>query len=344
MKDSINATKLKKRILTGDRPTGPLHIGHYIGSIKKRIELQDEYESFFIIADLQVFTDHIEKYAEIQNNIYELMADYMALGLKPSNCFFVQSCVPELAELTVYFSYLVGMSNLIGNPTVKQEAKVYGVKNMSFGFVGYPISQAADILGFRPQLVPVGKDQLPHLELTREIARRFNNTFNKNVFQLPEPLLSECPSLIGTDGKNKMSKSLNNAIFLKNSEKELKKKVMSMYTDPNRIHPTDLGNPDKNPIFIYHKLFNPNTNEVKDMEDRYRKGKIGDVEVKEKLFVALNNMLEPIREKRNKLIQDKSFINDILSEGNKRARIVVAETLEKVKTAMCVNYNFKRGS
>jgi tryptophanyl-tRNA synthetase len=329
-----------ERILTGDRPTGPLHLGHYVGSIENRIELQNKYECFFIIADLQVLTDHLEESPQIEENIYELMADYLALGLKPSNCFFVQSCVPELVELTNLFTYFVSVSRVNRNPTVKTEAKVYGVSQISVGFQNYPISQSADILGFKPSVIPVGKDQLPHIELTREIAKSFNTKFKEKLFEMPRALLSETPSLIGTDGKNKMSKSLGNAIFFKDPKEVVRKKIMTMYTDPNRLHPTDPGDPDKNPVFIYHRIFNPNRDEVLDLENRYKSGSVGDVEVKEKLFIAISNFIDPIRDRREEFIKDKSIINDILIIGNARAREVVKDTLNDVKKAVSLNYEF----
>lgn len=329
---------MKKRLLTGDRPTGPLHLGHYIGSLKNRILLQDKYECFFIIADLQVFTDHLHEYKKIKNNIVELLLDYLAIGLKPENYFFVQSEVPELAELTIYFSYLVSLAYLKRNPTIKKESEMYHVKNMSLGFFGYPVSQAADILIFKPQLVPVGKDQLPHIELAREITKKFNQTFKKEVFILPEALLSECPSLIGIDGKNKMSKSLDNAIFLKDSEEELREKVFRMYTDPKRIHANIPGETENNPVFIYHRIFNSNLDEVKYLEEKYKRGDIGDKEVKEKLFHALNSFLKPIRDKREKLSNDLNYLERLLKEGNKKAKEVAVQTLLEVKKAMKIYY------
>ena len=192
----------KKRILTGDRPTGQLHLGHYVGTLKNRVRLQDEYDCFFIIADLQVLTDHLENHSSIESNVFEVMCDYLGVGLKPENTFFVQSQVPELAELTMYFSFLVTLPRLQRNPTVKDEAKTYGVTNISYGFLGYPISQAADILAFKADLIPVGQDQLPHIEQTREIVRSFNRVFGKEVFAFPEPLVGEIPVLVGTDGTN----------------------------------------------------------------------------------------------------------------------------------------------
>jgi len=329
---------MKKRILTGDRPTGPLHLGHYVGSLQNRIKLQNKYDCFFIIADLQVLTDHLSDYEEIEKNVYELMFDYLSVGLRPDNTFFIQSQIPELTELTSYFTYLTSLARVQRNPTVKKEAKIYGVSRMSLGFIIYPISQAADILGFKANLVPVGQDQLPHIEQTREIARSFNRIFKKKVFFAPEALLGDCPSLVGIDGKNKMSKSLNNAIFLKDSEEELREKIFNMFTDPNRIHPTDPGEVENNPVFIYHRFFNSNVNEVKELEEKYKRGKVGDVEVKEKLFFALNSFLSPIRERRKKFANNLNYIKSLLKEGNKKARGIVKQTLKEVRSAMRINY------
>jgi len=233
---------MKKRILTGDRPTGPLHLGHYVGSLENRVKLQNEYDCFFIIADYQVLTDHLYETKNVAQNIVEIMLDYLSIGLDPTkSTFFIQSRIPEIAELTMYFSMLVSLPRVQRNPTVKEEMKAakIGKKEISYGFVGYPISQAADILVVRANLVPVGEDQLSHLEQTREIARTFNRIFGK-VFPVPEPLLGRFPRLPGIDGQ-KMSKSRNNAIYLKDTPEEVARKVMQTYTDPTRIHTTDPG-------------------------------------------------------------------------------------------------------
>jgi len=250
---------MKKRILTGDRPTGPLHLGHYIGSLKNRVKLQNKYDCFFIIADYQVLTDHLSETEKIQKNIKEIVLDYLSVGIDPSrSTIFIQSKIPAIAELTMFFSMMVSFQEVKRNPTVKTEfklAKERGrVSEISYGFVGYPVSQAADILFVRAHLVPVGKDQLPHIELTQEIARRFNRLFTR-VFPIPKPLVGEVPVLPGLDGK-KMSKSLGNAIYLSDSPEVVKKKVMKAVTDPARIHPTDKGHPEVCNVFQYHKAFN----------------------------------------------------------------------------------------
>jgi tryptophanyl-tRNA synthetase len=247
----------KKRILTGDRPTGQLHLGHYVGTLKNRVRLQDEYDCFFIIADLQVFTDHIGDHTSIENNVFEVMCDYLGVGLKSENTFFIQSQVPELTELTIYLSFLVTLARLQRNPTVKDEAKTYGVSNISYGFLGYPVSQAADILAFKADLIPVGQDQLPHIEQAREIVRSFNRTFGKDVFSLPQPLIGEIPILVGTDGDKKMSKSLNNFIAFAHSSEETERRIINMVTDYKRVYRKDPGHPDECFAFKYWSIFQP---------------------------------------------------------------------------------------
>jgi len=325
------------RILTGDRPTGKLHLGHYIGTLKERLKLQDDYDTMIMIADLQVFTDHLKDYRSIKSNAKEVMLDYLSVGLKESNTFIIQSQIPELSELTNYFNFLVTTARVQRNPTVKQEIKMYDVSKMSVGFMIYPISQAADILLFKATCVPVGEDQLPHIEQTREIAKTFNRMFNP-IFPIPEPIVGECPTLIGIDGKQKMSKSLDNAIFLSDSQEEVKLKVMKMYTDPTRIRPDIPGDPDKNPVFLYHRLFNNNKEEVLELEERYRKGKVGDVEVKKRLIIAINQMLEPIREKRKYYEERPNIITNILNDSINRARKIGQKTLLEVREAMGISY------
>jgi len=331
--------KSKKRILTGDRPTGPLHLGHYVGSLENRMKLQDKYECFFIIADYQVLTDHLDKTKEISKNIKEIMLDYLSVGLDPEkSIFFIQSKIPELAELTMYFSMLVTVSRLQRNPTIKEEFKSMGrgKKKMSYGFLGYPISQAADILAFRAELVPIGEDQLPHLEQTREIARVFNRRFKK-VFPTPEPLLGRFPRLPGIDGQ-KMSKSRNNAIYLKDTPEIVARKVMQAYTDPTRIHATDPGHIEGNVVFAYLEAFCPDKEEFEDLKDKYRKGKIGDVQVKKRLIEILNDFLKPIREKRKEFESKPKLIREILLSGIEVARKEAKETLKLVREAMHLDY------
>jgi tryptophanyl-tRNA synthetase len=255
----------KKRILTGDRPTGKLHLGHYIGSLKNRVKLQDEYDQYVLVADVQALTDNFENPQKVRDNIMELALDYLAVGIDPTkSTILIQSMIPEIAELTVFYLNLVTLERVLRNPTVKDEMKQKGfMKNVPTGFAVYPISQAADITAFNANLVPVGADQLPMIEQTREIVRKFNSLYGETLVE-PKALVGEFPRLPGTDGQTKMSKSLNNCIYLSDSKEEVTKKVMGMYTDPKRIHPTDPGNPEGNPVFVYHNSFNPDKSEFSD--------------------------------------------------------------------------------
>ncbi len=330
----------KKRILTGDRPTGKLHLGHYVGSLKNRVRLQNEYECFFIIADLHTLTTAPEKenLEKLSQNIHEMVLDYLAVGIDPEkSTIHVQSQVPEVTYLSLLFSMLVSVPRCQRIPTLKEVMKDLHIEKPSLGLLTYPVLQAADILMVRANLVPVGKDQQSHVEITREIARRFNNLYGE-TFPEPEPLIGEVPTLVGLDGNAKMSKSLDNCIYLSDEPEIVKEKVMSMYTDPNRIHPTDPGKVEGNPVFIYHDVFNPNKKEVKDLKDRYKKGKVGDVKVKEKLARAINEFLEPIRTRRKKYENQPELIEKILTEGTKKARKEAAETLKIAKEAMGINY------
>jgi tryptophanyl-tRNA synthetase len=330
---------MKKRILTGDRPTGKMHLGHYVGSLKNRVKLQGSYDQFVMIADVQALTDNFEHPEKVRASIKEVLLDYLAVGIDPAKTtILIQSMIPEIAELTVFYLNLVTLERVLRNPTVKDEIKQKGFgQNIPAGFTMYPVSQAADITTFNAGLVPVGEDQLPMIEITREIVRRFNFLYGK-VFEEPEPLLGEVKRLPGIDGNAKMSKSLGNAIYLSDSEEELRKKVMSMYTDPTRIHPTDPGKVEGNPVFIYHEVFNPNKAEVADLKERYKSGKVGDVEVKEKLFTALNNFLAPIRERRREFEGKDELLDQILKEGTAKAREVAKDTMAKVRRAMKIDY------
>lgn len=328
---------MKKRILTGDRPTGPLHLGHYVGSLKNRIKLQDEYDEFIIIADVQALTDNFEHPEKVRANVLEVAKDYLAVGIDPSKTtFFIQSQIPEIAELAVYFMNLITVARLERNPTVKTEIKEKGLeKSLPVGFFTYPVHQASDIAIFKADLVPVGADQLPMIEQTNEIVRKFNLLYGNTLIEA-KPLVSDFPRLVGLDGDAKMSKSLGNGIYLGESSESLKKKVMSMFTDPNRTSADVPGKVDCNPVFIYHDAFNENKDEVADLKNRYLNGKVGDVEVKEKLYLALEKLLSPIRQKRESL-NDKEVM-DIVLAGTKKARVVAQETIEQVKTAMKINY------
>lgn len=326
----------KKRILTGDRPTGQLHLGHYVGTLKNRVRLQNNYDCFFIIADLQVLTDHLEEHASIEGNVFEVMCDYLSVGLRPENTFFVQSQVPELAELTMYFSFLVTLARLQRNPTVKDEAKTYGVTNMSYGFLGYPVSQAADILAFKADLIPVGQDQLPHIEQTREIVRSFNRTFGREVFALPQPLVGEVPILVGTDGDNKMSKSLDNFIAFAHSPQETERRILNMVTDHKRVYLKDPGHPDECFAFMYWSIFSPSDTPLvrRECESATR----GCKECKAQLATKLNDHLAEIRERRQWYASQPDLVWDILATGTRRARAVAAETLAEVREAIKISF------
>jgi tryptophanyl-tRNA synthetase len=329
-------TKKKKRILTGDRPTGQLHLGHYVGSLKNRIALQEQYECFFIVADLHTLTTKPEKQSILQigPNIQQLLMDYFAAGIDPEkSTVFLQSAVPETFELNLYFEMLVTVPRLERVPSLKDMAQAANLDRMPFGLLGYPVLQAADILLPRAHLVPVGKDNEAHIEVTREIARRFNNMYGE-VFPIPDALIGDVPTLVGTDGQAKMSKSLANAIFLADDAETVREKVRGMFTDPKRVRADIPGEVEGNPVFIYHDAFNPNREEVEDLKARYRKGKVGDVEVKKKLAKAINDFLDPIREERAKYETNPSLVEAYLVEGTRRMRGEAQATIELVREAM----------
>ncbi|MFA5173308.1 MAG: tryptophan--tRNA ligase [Candidatus Paceibacterota bacterium] len=331
----------KKRILTGDRPTGPLHLGHYVGSLEERVKLQKETEEFILIADVQALTDNFKTPEKVSSNVRAVALDYLSVGLDPRLVtIVVQSQVPEIAELTVFYLNLVHFGRLLQNPTVKTEIKQkdFG-KEIPVGFLAYPISQAADITAFQANLVPVGEDQLPMIELTREIVRKFNRLYGETLV-LPKAVISKSPRLVGTDGKEKMSKSLGNAIFLCDSYDELERKVMHMYTDPNRVHPTDPGRVEGNPVFSYLDIFSEKKDEIKELKKRYRLGKVGDVEVKRFLVEELDKFLDPIRRRRKEFENDKKKIDKIIKDGTEKGKQVASETLYEVKKSMGINYLF----
>jgi len=330
---------MKKRILTGDRPTGPLHLGHYAGSLKARVEFQDEYDEYVLIADVQALTDNFEHPEKVRKNVMEVALDYLSVGIDPKKATIVlQSLIPEIAELTVYFLNLTTISRLQQNPTVKSEIKEKGFeKSVPAGFLMYPVSQAADIAAFGAHFVPVGEDQLPMIEQAREIVRKFNRLYGKTLIE-PKEILSDFSRLPGIDGKAKMSKSLGNVINLSDSPEAVRKQVMKMYTDPTRIRATDPGHIEGNVVFIYHDAFNPNKNEVAEMKEKYKKGKISDVEVKEKLAETLNDFLEPIRKKRKEYEKDLSEVQNIIVKGVEKGREIAAQTLSKVRRAMKIDY------
>ena len=329
----------RKRILTGDRPTGPLHLGHFVGSLARRVELQREYDTYVLIADVQALTDCFETPEKVAANVSEVALDYLSVGIDPDIATIaVQSGIPEIAELTVFYMNLVTAGRLAQNPTVKTEIKEKGFgKSVPLGFLAYPISQAADITAFQADLVPVGADQLPMIEQTREIVRKFNGLYGKTLVE-PEALLSKFPRLPGTDGKAKMSKSLGNVINLSDSAEEVRKKVMKMYTDPTRLKKTDPGHVEGNPVFSYLDAFHPYPREVADLKEKYRAGKIGDVEVKEELANTLNRFLDPVRARRAEYARHPKDVMKMLKRGTERAREVAGETLRAVKEAMKIEY------
>lgn len=336
-------TTAGRRILTGDRPTGKLHLGHWVGSIQNRVRLQDQYDCYFIIADLHTLTTQPEKeaLAEVPDHIREMVLDYLAAGIDPErSTIFVQSAIPETSELALILGMLVSLPRLERIPSIKDMAQAAHLDVMPFGLMGYPVLQAADILLPRAHLVPVGRDNLPHVEVTREIARRFNFLYG-DVFPEPEPLVTSDEVLVGLYGKQKMSKSLDNAILLSDSAETVQQRVMRMYTDPNRLRATDPGTVEGNPVFIYHDHFNPDRAEVDDLKARYREGTVGDVEVKKKLAAALNALLEPMRERRADLEARSDLVDDVLHAGNERMAERARETMECVREAMGVTY-FRR--
>lgn len=328
--------KTKKRILTGDRPTGQLHLGHYVGSLKNRIELQEQYECYFIIADLHTLTTKPEKESitQVESHVQQLLMDYFAVGIDPDkSTVFLQSSVPETFELNLYFEMLVTVPRLERLPSLKDMAQAASLDRMPFGLLGYPVLQAADILLPRAHLVPVGKDNEAHVEITREIARRFNHLYGE-VFPVPEALIGDVPTLVGIDGQAKMSKSLNNAIFLADDADTVREKVRGMFTDPNRVRADIPGKVEGNPVFIYHDAFNPDKDEIQDLKERYRKGTVGDVEVKTKLANAINNFLDPIRERRAVYESNPALVVEKLVEGTRRMRKEASATMEVVREAM----------
>lgn len=348
---------MKKIMLTADRPTGKLHVGHFVGSLRTRLEIQNsgDYDELYVmIADAQALTDNFGNVQKVRDNIIEVAKDYVAVGLDPNKTtMFIQSEIPELTELTFYYMNLVTLNRLKRNPTVKEELKLREFeKSIPMGFLTYPVSQAADITAFGATLVPVGDDQLPMIEQTREIVRSFNNLYGETLVEPKEvlPSNSACLRLPGTDGKAKMSKSLGNCIYISDDEKTLREKVNSMYTDPTHIKLSDPGHVEGNMVFTYldafctdddFKKFLPEYNNLNELKTHYERGGLGDMKIKGFLFNVLNNLLKPIRERREQL-KDEDIMK-MLFEGSNKARKAAIETLEKVKDAMGINYrkNFK---
>ncbi len=327
----------KRRILTGIRPTGALHVGHYVGALENWLKLQDQYECYFLIADYQALGDHFHDIDLIRKSVLDVTLDWLAVGLDPAkSAFVIQSYVPEHAELTMLLSFITPLGMLERNPTLKAELDALPVERRTVGFWGYPMSQVADILLPRAHLVPVGDDQAPHIEMTREVVRKFNRMFAE-VFPEPETLIGRVPRLLGTDGQGKMSKSRGNVIMLSDDEKTVNEKVRNMYTDPARVRADIPGKVEGNPLFQYHDAFNPDHAQVEEFKARYRAGKVGDVEVKRALAKALNEFLGPVRERRAHFQQHMDLVEDALMTGTNRARVVAAETMGMVRDAMRIS-------
>jgi tryptophanyl-tRNA synthetase len=355
-------TMSKPRILTGDTPTGKLHLGHYVGSVENRLALQRDHECYFIIANKHAFTTRADRSDEIRQSVLEIATDYLACGIDPNaSTMFIQSEVPAIDELTFFFAMLIPFNRVMRNPTLKDEIRDKELgDNYPFGFPLYAVGQCADILAFRPVMVPVGEDQLPHLELTREVARKFNQVFcgvdphtdDKDyeraggVFPVIQPKLGRVKRLVGTGAPGpdgtllKMSKSLNNAIFLSDDADMVKQKVMTMYTDPNRVRKTDPGNPDpaKNPLFAFLTTFHPDANYVAEQSEAYRNGQVGDVTLKVELVRVLNELIEPIRARRRQFEARPDDVIDALKLGTRRANTVAEQTLAMAKKAMHQDY------
>lgn len=334
----------RKRILTGIRPTGSLHLGHYAGALKQWVELQEEYECFFLIADYQV-SDYVDDIDHVRRSVWEVALDWLSVGLDPERHHFViESQVPQHAELAVLLSWYLPLGRLQRNPTLKSEMQTLEEtkKSVPTGFYIYPLMQVANILMPRAHLVPVGDDQLPHVEMTRDVAERFNRETGVDVFPIPEAKLGEVPRLVGTDGDAKMSKSRGNTIDLKDDVETVAIKVMSMFTDPNHLRKDDPGKVEGNPVFMYHDAFNPDVDDVRNMKEHYQRGGLGDVEVKKKLIVAINNLLEPMRERRAYYEAHPKLVQDALEKGCREASAAADVTIAEVRKALKLDY-FERG-
>jgi len=332
--------KAKKIILTGDRPTGQLHLGHYVGSLKNRVALQHEYKQFIMIADVQALAANAGDPGQVRKNVVEVILDYCAVGIDPTvSTIFIQSLIPEIAELTVFYLNLVTLARLQRNPTVKDEIKQKGFgNNIPAGFLMHPVSQAADINIFKASLVPVGEDQLPLVEQAVELARSFNRIYGPVFVEAQALVPKDGARLIGIDGKAKMSKSLGNAIFLGDSADAISKKVMSMYTDPNHVHVSDPGTVEGNVVFAYLDMFDANKPEVEELKAHYRRGGLGDTVIKKRLNAILQDIIAPIRERREQYAKDLSAVMNIALKGTEHARAVAAQTMAEVRVAMKIDY------
>ena len=335
---SSASAKTRKRILTGDRPTGRLHLGHFVGTLANRVKLQETYDTFLLVADYHMLTTRLERLDEIGRNIREVVLDNLSVGIDPDKVtIYLQSLVPQTTELHLYFSMLVTVSRAQRIPTLKEQLRDAQISQPSYGLLGYPVLQAADILCVKGDLVPVGRDQESHIELTREIARRFNDLFGP-VFPVPDSLIPSDTLLPGTDGNSKAGKSLGNAIDLADDPETVRRKVMAMYTDPTRIRATDPGKVEGNPVFAYLDAFDPDAAEVAELKERYRGGRVGDVEVKKRLVAVLEAFLAPIRERRARFEREPKLVDEIIQSGSQRARMEAQHTLHEVRHAMKLDY------
>ncbi len=337
-------TSRRPRMLTGDRPTGKLHLGHFVGSIENRVRLQHQYETFLIIADLHMLTTKNTRadIDQVSGNARDMVLDQLSAGIDPDAVtFYLQSAIPEVAELNTLFQNLVSVPRLERVPSLKDMARAANKDEMPYGLLGYPVLQAADILCVKGNVVPVGKDNHAHVEVTREIARRFNHLYGE-VFPIPELIESEITTLIGTDGQAKMSKSLGNAIMLSDDAATVRKKVAGMYTDPNRVRADIPGTVEGNPVFAYHRAFNDDVAQVEELAERYRAGTVGDVEVKDKLAIALNRYLEPMRDRRATYEKQAGLVDEIIVDGTERTRQEVREVLAEVKKAMGITGTYNQ--
>ncbi len=330
----------KKVVLTGDRPTGPLHLGHYVGSLMNRVTLQETHQQYIMVADMQALTDNAENPEKVCANVFEVACDYLAVGIDPQkSTIFLQSMIPAIAELSVIYMNLVTVARVQRNPTVKNEIqqKDFG-QSIPLGFFVYPVHQAADITVVKAELVPVGEDQLPMIEQTNEIVRSFNRIYKKDVLVEAQALIAKCPRLPGINGQAKMSKSLNNAIYLKDSVDELAKKVRSMYTDPNHLRVEDPGQVEGNIVFTYLDVFGDDKVHIEGLKEQYQKGGLGDMKVKSYLLELLEAKFAPIRERRKLFEGDRAQIMKLLLEGSARVNEISLQTLHEVKSAMGLNY------
>ena len=334
---------MKKTILTGLRPTGNLHLGHYFGAAQNYVKLQNDYDFYLEIADVQALTDNFDNPEKVRKNINEITMDLLSIGLEPENVnYFIQSKVPEIAELTVFYSNLVTVARLHRNPTVKseiaQKKELFGNdgESITYGFLGYPVSQAADITAFGGELVPVGEDQLPLIEQCREIVRKFNNIYGETLKE-PEPYLSENKRIKGLDGNDKMGKSLGNAIYLVDDEETIRKKIMGAVTDPNKIKKDDPANPDVCMVYYYHKLIN-NEENINTICSECKQGSRGCVQCKKELIEKMNEFLKPIQEKRKVYEENPELVKEILDKGTKKAQEKAKETMIKVRQSMKIDY------